>query len=153
MSRPEISISRILVLLFSLSGFHFPASATGLGKTSDPIYDSVAIQTNQFQQVSSKMNEKSDAINKAVELATSDLGKQLGHSDFTVTQTNAVTWPDASAGCAVPGFSYPQVLTPGYLIVFTSGGRTYRYTGSLRSSPRLCPASRFRPPLETNSDA
>ena len=153
MSRPEISITQVLVLLVSLSGFHVQASTTGPGRTSNPIYDSVAIQPNQSQQVSSNMNEKSEAISKAVELATSDLGKRLGHSDFTVTQTSAVTWSDASVGCAAPGYSYPQVLTPGYLIVFTSGGRTYRYTGSLRSSPKLCPSSRFRPPSGTNSDA
>jgi len=141
------------ILLICILGLQVHASGTGPTGAANPMDDLVVNQTDQSRQVSSKMNEQSETINKAVRLATSDLAKRLGHSDFTVTQANAVTWSDASAGCAAPGYSYPQVLTPGYLIVFTRGDETYRYTGSLRSNPKWCPAAQFRPPSEANSDA
>ena len=150
MLSPEILAARIFILLICTLGFQVHASGTGPRQTP---FRTDSKHSNQLHLASNQMNEKAETINKAVTLATSDLAKRFGHSDFTVTQAIAVTWSDASAGCPAPGFSYPQVLTPGYLIEFSRGDETYRYTGTLRSNPKWCPTSRFRPPSEGNSDA
>ncbi len=112
-----------------------------------------ALETKQPPQASKQMKNLPLTIEQAVSLASEDLANRLGHKEFTLSEATAVTWPDASTGCPAPGYSYPQVLTRGYLIVLTDGAETFRYTGSARSQPELCPASRFRPPLDAHPDA
>ncbi len=61
----------------------------------------------------------------ALEAAAQDAGVQL--SDVTLLDVNEVTWPDSSLGCAEPGVSYLQVLTPGYRVVVWVDGRRAIY--------------------------
>ena len=59
------------------------------------------------------------------------LAEQIGLSeaDISVVAAEAVTWPDASAGCPQPDMMYPQVLTPGYRIELSAAGRSYHFHG------------------------
>jgi hypothetical protein len=58
-----------------------------------------------------------------------DLSTRTGTdaSAATVTQAEAVTWPDGSLGCPEPGMMYTQVVTPGYQVVLEFEGTTYDY--------------------------
>jgi len=93
------------------------------------------------------MKKQSMTIEHAIQLVKDDLSGRLGHSNFVVSGATKVTWRDSSAGCPAPGYSYLQSLTPGYLIVLAAGDHVFRYTGSTRSAPRLCPDSTFQAPL------
>jgi hypothetical protein len=50
-------------------------------------------------------------------------------------------WPDGSLGCPEEDMVYPQVVTPGYLLIFTDAAQSARYevhTGGSASQMILC---------------
>ena len=98
------------------------------------------------------IKKQSMTIEHAIQLAKDELLGRLGHSNFVVSGATKVTWRDSSAGCPAPGYSYLQSLTPGYLIVLAAGDNVFRYTGSTRSAPLLCPDSTFQAPLQDHPD-
>ncbi len=57
----------------------------------------------------------------------------------------AMTWPDGSLGCRVPGEVYPQVLTPGYRVVLLAAGVDYDYRMAEAGIVRLCESGKPRP--------
>ena len=49
---------------------------------------------------------------------------------LNVQSAEAKEWPDGAIGCPQAGRMYPQIVTPGYLIVFNSNGTSYEvHTG------------------------
>ena len=56
----------------------------------------------------------------------------------TLVSAEAVTFPDGSLGCPEPGMAYSQVVTDGYKIVLTAGGKTYDYRGTGPGTFRRC---------------
>ena len=72
--------------------------------------------------------------------ARNDLATKLGIrvDDITISSAQAVTWPDSSLGCPQEGMAYTQVLTPGYLILLETGGKTYEYHASRDSFVIFC---------------
>jgi hypothetical protein len=76
-----------------------------------------------------------------VDAARTDLAGRIGETAAaaaTVVRSEAVSWPDGSLGCRVPGLLYPQVVTPGYRIVFTTDGTRYDYRATQAGAVRLC---------------
>jgi hypothetical protein len=55
------------------------------------------------------------------------LAEHLGVSADTLKLQSATAqeWRDGSLGCPQPGMVYPQVITPGFLLIFADGARTY----------------------------
>ena len=49
-----------------------------------------------------------------------------------------MTWKDSCLGCAKPGESCAQVLTPGYRVVLRASGATYEYHTDMGGRARLC---------------
>jgi hypothetical protein len=76
----------------------------------------------------------------AVDAATTDAATHLGVSRDTlrVEQVAPREWPDSSLGCPQPGQLYSQVVTPGYLIVISSGSHQLEYHTDERSRVTLC---------------
>jgi hypothetical protein len=58
-------------------------------------------------------------------------------AEVKIISAEAVTFPDGSLGCPVPGMAYTQMMTDGYKIVAAAGGTTYDYRGT-GSSFRRC---------------
>lgn len=87
-----------------------------------PSVDEAAAEQNP---VSPEDNMLQNLITRAIE----DLAVRLGIDTHSITATEArpVDWPDASLGCPRPDMMYAQVITPGYLIRLTAGGRIYEY--------------------------
>ena len=53
------------------------------------------------------------------------LGLDESHArELTLENWDAVTWSDASLGCAQEGMAYATVEVPGFRITFTHQGRT-----------------------------
>ena len=73
-------------------------------------------------------------------LAVEDLAQNLGvpPGDIEVREVRAVTWPDASMGCAQPDMMYAQMLQEGYLIRLSAGGEDYYYHSGGDQPPFLC---------------
>ena len=69
-----------------------------------------------------------------VALAQADLAKTAGvaKAEIQVLEVQYVEWRDGSLGCAKAGQDYPQVITPGYLIRLSAGGREYEYHTDMR---------------------
>ena len=141
-----------VILLFGMLGCANEAPKLELKEVPQTVGEIAAQEMKQPPQALEQRKDQPLTINQAVSLATEDLTNRLGHREFSVTEATAVIWQDASAGCPAPGYNYPQVLTPGYLVIFTDRDKIFRYTGSVHSTPKSCPASRYRPPLETNPD-
>jgi hypothetical protein len=51
-------------------------------------------------------------------------------AEIAIVSAEAVTFPDGSLGCPVPGMAYTQMVTDGYKIVANAGGTTYDYRGT-----------------------
>lgn len=91
---------------------------SGLGPASSPTPDSQAVVA---------------AVQQAAAV-------QVGASpaDVHVEQVEAHQWGDSSLGCPRPGLQYSQVVTDGYLIVVSAGGKTLEYHSDARGRVVLC---------------
>lgn len=71
--------------------------------------------------------EPSGPAGEAVKAAKHYLAEELDLSPdlVGVAKIEAVNWSDASLGCAEPGKSYAQVVTPGYRILLEAEGEQY----------------------------
>ncbi len=69
----------------------------------------------------------------ALEAAIADLAARLNiaEADVRVDGVEKRMWNDASLGCPQPGMMYAQVITPGFLIRLSAGGKVYTYHTSL----------------------
>jgi len=53
--------------------------------------------------------------------------KGTAKEQIMVVSVEAADWPDTSLVCPEPGGAYPPIITPGYSIVLSCGGQTYKY--------------------------
>ena len=76
----------------------------------------------------------------AVDVAMTDAASHLSVSrdQLRLEQVTPTQWPDSSLGCPQPGLMYSQIVTPGYLIVISSGGQQLEYHTDMRSRLTLC---------------
>ena len=65
-----------------------------------------------------------EAIDLAVKTLTEEL--KIEDGDAEVVSTLPVRWPDSSLGCPQKGYSYLQVVVPGYRVVFRHDKQTHR---------------------------
>lgn len=65
----------------------------------------------------------------AVEAAVGDALSRTGAqpSEVRVERAERREWPDASLGCPQPGMLYAQVITAGYLVEVSAGGKRLEY--------------------------
>ncbi|MFK8024472.1 MAG: hypothetical protein AB8G26_10975, partial [Ilumatobacter sp.] len=105
------------------------APAISISPNANP--DLVAVTTTPPQGANDPSGFDLDPDSAAVRGAVDDLADRLsiGGDAVTVLSARAVTWPDSSLGCPIPGMQYLQVLTDGTEVVLEAGGETYRYTG------------------------
>lgn len=73
--------------------------------------------------------KKWKSLEELITLAKTDLAERLGIKieEILVKSTTEKTWSDTSLGCPEKGKYYAQVITPGYLIIFETGGKIYNY--------------------------
>ena len=70
-----------------------------------------------------------------------------------VASAQAVTWPDGSLGCPLPGRMYPQALVPGWRIVIAAAGAApLNYHAGQRGGWVWCPPERATPALPASPD-
>jgi hypothetical protein len=79
------------------------------------------------------------AVNAALQDAATQAGVPV--SALRVEQVEATEWRDASLGCPRPGVMYAQVLTPGFKIVISGGGKQFEYHSDEGSRVVLCSQS------------
>lgn len=93
---------------------------------------------------------QAEPLDIAVATARADLAARLDLAEelIDVVEARSVTWSSGDLGCPEPGMSYPQVLTPGVLVVLSAGGTRYYYHGGRGGTPAYCPESRIRPPVQ-----
>ena len=83
---------------------------------------------------------KSTILQGIVETARLDLSKRLSIpvSEITLTEVSEVSWADLSLGCPQPGMMYGQMVTTGYLVIFSAGNTRYDYHAGPDRSPFYC---------------
>ena len=61
--------------------------------------------------------------------ARADLARRTGitEGEIQVVKVEAVEWEDSSLGCPEEGKMYAQIITPGYQILLSAGGKEYDY--------------------------
>ena len=72
----------------------------------------------------------------AVEAAALEAGIDQG--DVQILSFTQREWPSTALGCPKPGFSYAQVVTPGYEILLRADGKEYEYHSNLTSNVVVC---------------
>jgi hypothetical protein len=78
-----------------------------------------------------------------VTAAQQRLAQHLGVSADTLMlqSANHQEWPDGAIGCPKPGQLYPQVITPGFLLIFSNQSQSQTYeihTGRSEQQMVLC---------------
>ncbi len=75
----------------------------------------------------------------AVDAALRDAAGRLGvAAQLQVETVEQREWSDSSLGCPQPGSFYAQVITPGYLIVVSGGGKRLEYHTDTRGRSVMC---------------
>ena len=113
---------------------------------NEPTLDNTPIKAKDLTTVTTSSPQVPAYLEAAVAQAREQLVAELGHSQIKVVKAIQVTWSDRSAGCAMPGYQYAQVLSPGYWLTFEAKGSQYHFTGLTGTAPRLCPKQNLRPP-------
>lgn len=81
------------------------------------------------------------ATDKAVQKARGLLAQRLGVDMKMLELHDAVAqeWPSSALGCPRPDEAYSDIVTPGYLLNFTSGGKSYEvHTDQQATRVLLC---------------
>ena len=76
-----------------------------------------------------------------VAAARERLAQRLGvpADSLTLHEASQQEWPDGALGCPAAGQLYPQVITPGFLLIFNAGAQTYAvHTGGSEQLMILC---------------
>ncbi len=60
---------------------------------------------------------------------------KLDPNAILLQSANQRDWPDAALGCPKPGMAYPQIVTSGFLLVFTDPAQTKSYEVHTGMSP------------------
>jgi hypothetical protein len=90
--------------------------------------------------LSSARGQEVDLLKAFAQQAIADLAARLSVEPAVVVivETRAVTWPDSSLGCPVPGMKFRQIPVDGYRILLRVGGRDFSYHGDGRRGPFYC---------------
>lgn len=76
----------------------------------------------------------------AVDAVLRDAATRLGApaAQLRIERAEARDWNDSSLGCPQPGFMYAQVITPGYFVVVSGGGKRLEYHTDSRGRAVFC---------------
>ncbi|MGH8286442.1 MAG: hypothetical protein ACRETT_11830 [Steroidobacteraceae bacterium] len=63
------------------------------------------------------------------------LARKIGAAanSAAIVRAEALTWPDGSLGCRLPGEIHTQQLVPGYRVEFQAGEATYAYHAAAKT--------------------
>ena len=76
------------------------------------------------------------AVDAAMALAVGHQG--VPRDQLRLVRVERRQWSDASLGCPAPDMMYAQVITPGYLVVLSGGGRDVEYHTDTRGRAVTC---------------
>ena len=80
-----------------------------------------------------------EPVRLAIDAAAGEAG--VDPDDVTVVSVQEREWPSTALGCPQPGFSYAQVVTPGFLVLLLIDDVEYEYHTNMRTSVVLCVAA------------
>jgi len=122
-----LAIGSISLILVACSG--------STSNSSTPSNQGGAVSPSQPVSVTPPP-ESAAAVDAAMQAAAAHLG--VGVDQLQITEVQPQQWRDASLGCPEPGQLYSQVITPGYLVVISSGGHQLEYHTDMRGRVTLC---------------
>jgi len=114
--------------------------AEGVSPVATPV--SPVLKTEIGEDMARKDMTLSAETEKLVQLATDMLTKmdsaQILAEDVSVKSVVSQEWRNSGLGCPREGMMYAQVITPGYLIELTAGGKVYEFHTDMNQSVVLC---------------
>ncbi len=86
------------------------------------------------------VGDSDQPVDREVAIALADLAERLGvdESEIFVKSHEAVTWPDGSIGCPMPGMGYTQALVDGTQILLEVDSEVYAYHSAQGGEPTYC---------------
>ena len=120
--------------------------------TLEPRPGSIPQQGDPLKMTPTVPPPTNPAMQSLIEKAKEDLAQRLSIStnQIDILEAASVIWPDSSLGCPQKGMAYAEVLTPGYLIVLTTGNDEYEYHTSTGTEVIYC--ANPTPPIEGTPD-
>lgn len=84
----------------------------------------------------SEAEELPQPVLRAVQAGAEEAGVEPGA--VRITSFTERDWPSTALGCPQPGFSYAQVVTPGYEVLLLIEDQEYAYHTNMASTVVLC---------------
>lgn len=161
-------VSRFSAVLFAIfliacSPGRTPTATSPLAAVpTTPIEDSLTIADTLTSAAGAGEKESQEEVmpdrsvtREWISVAKEDLADHLSVpvEQIDLLEVRAVTWPDASLGCAEPGKMYAQVPQDGLLIRLRVDGQMYFYHSGPDQRPFLCEStSRIIPSVTPTID-
>ena len=118
-----------------------PALPTEMAATPVPTsIPTQGVETQMPMSPATSMPGMPADLNGLVDAARKELATRLSiaASEITTVKAESVVWADSSLGCPEPGMAYSQMLSPGYLVVLSNGGKMYEYHAGGDRVPVFC---------------
>lgn len=95
------------------------------------------------EEINTPPSDDLDQFPQPVQLAVEAAAEEAGVAveDVRLLGYEERDWPSTALGCPQPGFSYAQVVTPGYVVQLSAGGSQLEYHTNLTSNVVLCSTS------------
>jgi hypothetical protein len=118
----SLRLFAVLAAAAALAGCHSNPAPPPSGAVSSSPTTSAKARDDAFQSAASALSQDASVPRDSIAGVSQD----------------ETTWKDSCLGCAKPGESCAQVLTPGYRVVLRASAATYEYHTDLGGHARLC---------------
>jgi hypothetical protein len=122
-------LSLAAVLALSACG---PNSGVQSPTSAPPVAQQPATQTTVSPEAQA-------GVDAALQDAAAHLG--IDKTELHVDDIQSREWGDASLGCPQPGILYSQIVTPGFLVLVSTGSKHLEYHADSRGHVVLCKES------------
>ncbi len=114
-----------------------------------PLYSNVALPKQPDSEGRGGDNAQQELMGRILADAAARTG--FSRSALIIIQDLAMTWPDGSLGCPLPGVMYTQAPVAGYHILVQAGDAVLDYRATSRGSFVLCESPLRAAPAQTPS--
>lgn len=141
MGRHLIAISLLLVIGFLLAACGGDSEPTATPSPALPVETpEIPVPTPPADENTPVIPDDDDVYPQPVQVAVEAAAEEAGVpvDEVRVVSYQERAWASTALGCPQPGFSYAQVVTPGYFALIRAGETVYEYHTNMTTNAVLC---------------